>query len=360
MTDIFIKSEDEESECSDLEIGKSTTLEESLDMTQSSINEEIFDMTQSARKEAILDTTVSATKEAKIRTRTSSKWICTFQIMNPTKEMICQGATCATGSSDVTREASVDAIDAHLKEFFLSHNNNAKNLNNNTSEVLYCLGGRYMCHPKDNIIIGIVVLETRTCNNPGFNCHLLVEKSSPDTPPCYEGHHKTYIGPAYPIHITDPSGIGGNSLRPLLKNWVNEKFFDSLHWVIPPSPSSMRKINPSEADIRDKVKLQGFIELIKEMKDMLKKDRESLDQNQTDSVRKRKKTRSSPAKGKESRSMMEFLPIIKGKEYPVKADHWQVIEIPLNANDRIDNVAYRSVTSIKERGGVIKRISKIN
>lgn len=360
MTDIFIKSEDEESECSDLEIGESTTLEESLDMTQSSINEEIFDMTQSARKEAILDTTVSATKEAKIRTRTSSKWICIFQIMNPTKEMICQSATCATGSFDVTRKASVEAVDQHLKNFFLSRYNNAKNLNNNTSEVLYCLGGRYICHPKDNIIIGIVVLETRTCKNPGFNCHLLVEKSSPDTPPCYKGYHKTLIGHAYPIHTTDISCIGGNSLRALLKNWVNEKFFDSLHWVIPPSSSSMRKINPSEADIRDEEALQGFIELIKEMKDMLKTYRESLDQNQTDSVRKSQKTRSSPAKGKENRSMMEFLQIIKGKEYSVKAHHWQVIEVPLKSNGKIDNVAYRSVTSIKEKGGVIKRISKIN
>lgn len=357
--DIFIKSEDEESECSDLEIGESTTLEESLDMIQSSINEAILDTTQSARKEAILDTTVSATKEAKIRTRTSSKWICNFQIMNPTKEMISQGATCATGCFDVTRKASVEAVDQHLKNFFLSHYNNAKNLNNNTSEVLFCLGGRYICHPKYNIVIGIVVLETRTCKNPGFSCHLLVEKSSPDTPPCYKGHHKTYIGHAYPIHTTDISCIGGNSLRPLLKNWVNEKFFDSLHWVIPPS-FSMRKINLSEADIRDEEALQGFIELIKEMKDMLKTDRESLDQNQTDSVRKSQKTRSSPAKGKENRSMMEFLQIIKGKEYSVKAHHWQVIEVPLKSNGKIDNVAYRSVTSIKKKGGVIKRISKIN
>lgn len=308
-------------------------------------------ISDSAILEKGLDTTESSMKETIIRTRTSSKWICNFQIMNPTKEMICQGATCATGSSDVTREASVEAVDQHLKEFFLSHYNNAKNLRNNIGEVLFCLGGRYICHPKDNIIIGIVVLETRNCTNPRFNCHLLVEKSSPDTPPCYKGHHKTYIGHAYPIHTTDPSCISGNSLRPLLNNWVDDEFFDSLHWIIPPSSFRMRKVSPSVADIKDEEALLDFKSLIREMKSVvLISHREYLNQS--------KKIHSSPAKDEGNRSMMEFLQISKGEEYSVKAHHWQVI--PLNADGTMNDVAYSSVISIKQGGGKIKMISENN
>ncbi|KAK7075589.1 hypothetical protein SK128_024901, partial [Halocaridina rubra] len=297
-----------------------------------------------------LDTTVSTTIEKTIRRRKANKWISTFQIMEP------PGGTIQGESRDscfVTDAKSVKSIDCMLKRFFELYNKHAKVMRQNNIGVCYVLGGRYVSHPKINLIAGILVMETaQMCETPRFDCHLLIEKTRPTITPSYGECHKIYIGHAYPIHTTDVSCIGGNALRPLLAKWVEpeKSFFQSLHWIIPPSSEIMHKLNPKEAELRDEEAYMDFIELISEMKNvLLRSHRRSLNQMKSEL---NASSPNSQQKTETNKTMFEFVHITKGSEHPVEAHHWYTMQIPLDSNGQINKRAYRAVTAIKKKGGV--------
>ncbi|XP_068250057.1 uncharacterized protein [Palaemon carinicauda] len=303
--------------------------------------------------ESVVSMTQSYVREATVRRRNTNSWICMFEIMGALE---MQGRERGTVENMETSE--IEKIDNYLKGFFQQYNENIKEMTKNNYKVIAALGGRYIYYAENKLVRGVlVVIGNVVVENLGLNSHLLSEKCSPSLPPVFKEFHNIHIGHAYPIHTEDVVCIGGNSLRSLLKNWVDTEFYESLHWIIPPTTSKMHMERPKEAEAKKREDLRKNVALIKRMKEcVLRNPRSTIDSSPwMTSTPAKIPRRSSKKNQSQYNSMYEYMQVKPGQEYPVKSHHWQIIEIPLNEDGTVNDRAHRMADAIRQKGGVVRR-----
>lgn len=334
--------------------GIGSTMPMEVDLTEDADSEIINSITQRLLSiysvlgtQDNLDTTESHTQDAKVRRRTTDKWICMFQITGALEFQSLGEADI----SEITEDSEIAKIDKFLKGFFQTYNDNIKGLTKHNFKVNQALGSRYIYHARNKVLKGVLVVVggNSLVENLRLNSHLLLEKFSPTSPLLYGKYHNVYIGHAYPIHTTDVVCSGGNCLRDLLKNWVDEKFYESLHWIIPSTSDQMRLMSPSSAKAKEEEDLLRYKNLISEMEEALREPRPSLEKPSMPSKR---------IPVSQSNSLFDYLDILPGQECSLHSHHWELIEVPLNSDNSVNDRVQRMVVKIKQKGGVIKRISQ--
>ncbi|XP_064089690.1 uncharacterized protein LOC135203716 [Macrobrachium nipponense] len=297
-----------------------------------------------------LATTQSNKKEVQVRKRITDKWICMFQIIGALEFHIEGGAE----TFEVMDTSEIAKVDNYLKGFFGAYNENIKGMTKHNFKVNQVLGSQYIYHAKNNVLTGVLVVVggNGLVENLRLNSHLLLEKSDPFSPLLYKDHHNVYIGHAYPIHTEDVVCTGGNCLRDLLIKWVNKEFYERLHWIIPSTSTKMRLMSPKRAQAKEDEDLLLYKNLIKKMDEEVLRDfRKSLEETSTP----RKKSQTI-----QPNSLYEYCNIQPGQECSVRSHHWQVfaVEVPLNRDNTVNDRAHRQVLAIRDKGGVVKKISE--
>jgi len=285
---------------------------------------------------SVSDTTQSVEKTVEIRLRLTDRRIYLCQFSDPSIINSDTGEPYA-----ITDVSTIAQLDHYLKCFL-------KLYKENYNSVKWALAGQYFYDPSSRLFRGVLVTGTDDISNQGsLQSHQLTEKLKPTDPSPFGKYQNTLISDGYPIHTKDVVCKGGNSLRPLLTNWINDDFYDCTHWVI--APYTIKDPNQEF--------MKQLLTLLKAMKEeVLKFPRTRLneDEPRVDNL--------TPVKKKQKRNQQgasyQDIEIKSGKTYEVTADQWVIDEArgtttPKKEDGNHDQETLRWAKHIESKGGKV-------
>lgn len=281
------------------------------------------------------------------RIRDSDKRICTFRYSDPT-----ESSTDDEEPFIVTDTSTIAKVDNYLKGFFYIYNREGKRYRRSQEDVLWVVGSQYAYHPKDRLYKGCLVVRLdRAASSVSFNSHFKTEKQKPTDRSLYDNFQSLSFGESYPVHSDDVSCVEGNSLRPLLENWMDDNFFNHAHWII--TNSILIDQNKMILD-----QLKGTLHNMKE--EVLKNYRLSLKDKRTATPKSQTTPKSKGKKSVGSASRSDDIEIKSGEKYDVTAHSWVEDKrngtwTPKKEDGSHDIDALRFKKSIEDKGGEVVR-----
>ncbi|KAK8719114.1 hypothetical protein OTU49_014229 [Cherax quadricarinatus] len=281
----------------------------------------------------------------------TDEWICRFQVMQPSPEMIPPENN--NSSCYITSTCVVKKIDDYMKKFIDKYNRECCLVWPQSNPVLLLSGAKYVYHFNPSIIVGVVVLKTLSKSKSlSLNGHLRLYKKRPLQPPDFELFHKIYFEDAYSINVTDEDESENQFVRDLFNSWVDDEFYNSLHWII--SPSVDHHYNTQV--------LNQFTTLLHTMQESLENSNQSRCETleavypvpSTSSPKKRKRGGEVTAT---KNKIWRYSVIRANQKINLKAFSWEE-NIPLDEYNRPKINQYRFSQYVIGKGGtVIKEIS---